>query len=941
MQKTRKLIAMLLAVMMVLSMCTVGMFSASALPEDAVISDTEGNDASSIDGELYGLMGDSDSNGKINVTDATQIQKFAAKLIELDETSTALADVDLNGKVNVKDATAIQKWVAKIAVDAPINCLVYIPTAEPTTVATEPTTIVVVPTTVASEDETIVPTTAATEDETVPVIIPTLVTEPTEAPTTGEPTEAPTTEAKPTEAPTTEAKPTEAPTTEAITTVKPTEAPEGDVIVYFQNNWMWSDVSAYAWNDDGAISKWPGEAMTFVENDGNYDIYSYVVPEGAKGILFNGTKDTDPTTRDQTPNIEEWTNGQCFYMVWDETANEGEGGNGVGSFPYVAPTEPATETTAAPETSTAAPETSTVAPETDPTETTTEADGLEAGYYLVGIIDGKECWKADTLVAERKFAEATGGDYVLYWTTVMDDEYKVAYFDGTEITKLFKAESEPNYKIGSEKKVGFCKIDFNPDGKDTSVWSYKYFTVNKTTPPVTQPTDVPETQATTVVPDTKPQLTESDYELRGSFNDWNGQAMYIAEEDGVVTLTLELAAGEYTFKIKKGDTWYGNDGKIEDTTKKTSQGGWEMSSSAGDCTLIASGGTYTFNFNTSTKKLTVLYSTEPVTEPTEATTVAPETSTAAPETSTVAPETSTVAPETSTAAPETSTVAPETSTVAPETSKVAPETSTAAPETSTVAPETSTAAPETSTVAPETSTVAPETKPTETTEPTETTKPTETTEPTETTKPTEPEAIKVYCINSAKWDVVSAYFWGGSASSTWPGKAMTKTGETVNGFDVYEYTFTAAPEKIIFNNNNKGAQTADLTFTAGQYFDVKGGKWYKSLDDVPAVSASATDRYLVGSFNGWSTTANEFLSADGKTAKVELELSANTKYEFKIVREGTWTSCKTTLNITDSATGLVFSSSVSDNTTLTTKAAGTYVFEFDLSASQLSVTYPG
>ena len=650
--------------------------------------------------------------------------------------------------------------------------------------ATEPTTIVVVPTTVASVDETIVPTTAATEDETVPVIIPTLVTEPTEAPTTVEPTEAPTTEAKPTEAPTTEAKPTEAPTTEAITTVKPTEAPEGDVIVYFQNNWMWSDVSAYAWNDDGAISKWPGEAMTFVENDGNYDIYSYVVPEGAKGILFNGTKDTDPTTRDQTPNIEEWTNGQCFYMVWDETANEGEGGNGVGSFPYVAPTEPATETTAT---------------DTKPTETT----------------------------------EAT--------------------------------------------------------------------------------TVAPETQATTVVPDTKPQLTESDYELRGSFNDWNGQAMYIAEEDGVVTLTLELAAGEYTFKIKKGDTWYGNDGKIEDTTKKTSQGGWEMSSSAGDCTLIASGGTYTFNFNTSTKKLTVLYSTEPVTEPTEATTVAPETSTAAPETSTVAPETSTVAPETSTVAPETSTAAPETST----------------------------AAPETSTVAPETSTVAPETKPTETTEPTETTKPTETTEPTETTKPTEPEAIKVYCINSAKWDVVSAYFWGGSASSTWPGKAMTKTGETVNGFDVYEYTFTAAPEKIIFNNNNKGAQTADLTFTAGQYFDVKGGKWYKSLDDVPVVSASATDRYLVGSFNGWSTTANEFLSADGKTAKVELELSANTKYEFKIVREGTWTSCKTTLNITDSATGLVFSSSVSDNTTLTTKAAGTYVFEFDLSASQLSVTYPG
>ena len=72
MQKTRKLIAMLLAVLTVLSMCTIGMMSVSALPEGAIVNDAEGNDASSIDGELYGLMGDSDSNGKVNVKDATQ-----------------------------------------------------------------------------------------------------------------------------------------------------------------------------------------------------------------------------------------------------------------------------------------------------------------------------------------------------------------------------------------------------------------------------------------------------------------------------------------------------------------------------------------------------------------------------------------------------------------------------------------------------------------------------------------------------------------------------------------------------------------------------------------------------------------------------------------------------------------------------------------------------
>ena len=202
-------------------------------------------------------------------------------------------------------------------------------------------------------------------------------------------------------------------------------------------------------------------------------------------------------------------------------------------------------------------------------------------------------------------------------------------------------------------------------------------------------------------------------------------------------------------------------------------------------------------------------------------------------------------------------------------------------------------------------------------------------------------SFTVYAINSAKWDTMVAHAWNtGGSGTTWPGTVMTKTAETVNGFDVYSVTFSKEYGNIIFNNNDNGAQTADLEFQSGKYFDVKGGKWYESLDEVPAVSAASTDRYLVGEFNSWSTTANEFMAEDGSVGYVELELEANTTYEFKIVREGAWTSCKTTLSITDSTSGLVFSSSVSDNTTITTKSAGTYVFAFGLSTSQLSVTYP-
>ncbi len=65
------------------------------------------------------LLGDADGDGKVNVKDATAIQKYAAGFeITLCE---ACADVDADTKVNVKDATAIQKFVAGMEVDYPIG----------------------------------------------------------------------------------------------------------------------------------------------------------------------------------------------------------------------------------------------------------------------------------------------------------------------------------------------------------------------------------------------------------------------------------------------------------------------------------------------------------------------------------------------------------------------------------------------------------------------------------------------------------------------------------------------------------------------------------------------------------------------------------------------------------------------------------------------------
>ncbi|MBQ8795293.1 MAG: alpha-amylase [Clostridia bacterium] len=59
-------------------------------------------------------MGDVNMDGKLNIRDATYIQKYLAKIESMDDIQLLLADFDGNGKANVKDATAIQKYIAGI-----------------------------------------------------------------------------------------------------------------------------------------------------------------------------------------------------------------------------------------------------------------------------------------------------------------------------------------------------------------------------------------------------------------------------------------------------------------------------------------------------------------------------------------------------------------------------------------------------------------------------------------------------------------------------------------------------------------------------------------------------------------------------------------------------------------------------------------------------------
>ena len=58
-------------------------------------------------------IGDVNGDGKVDITDATMIQKAVAELIELDEAQRAAADVNGDGKIDITDATHLQKYLAE------------------------------------------------------------------------------------------------------------------------------------------------------------------------------------------------------------------------------------------------------------------------------------------------------------------------------------------------------------------------------------------------------------------------------------------------------------------------------------------------------------------------------------------------------------------------------------------------------------------------------------------------------------------------------------------------------------------------------------------------------------------------------------------------------------------------------------------------------------
>ena len=95
--------------------------------------------------------------------------------------------------------------------------------------------------------------------------------------------------------------------------------------------------------------------------------------------------------------------------------------------------------------------------------------------------------------------------------------------------------------------------------------------------------------------------------LVGEFNNWNATPNMTVVEENVVSATLNLSKGRYEFKILGGNSWYGYNGEINNTTEKDSFDGVLMYSEGNNGVLNAAGGEYTFLYNKMTNRLTVKY----------------------------------------------------------------------------------------------------------------------------------------------------------------------------------------------------------------------------------------------------------------------------------------------------------------------------------------------
>lgn len=204
--------------------------------------------------------------------------------------------------------------------------------------------------------------------------------------------------------------------------------------------------------------------------------------------------------------------------------------------------------------------------------------------------------------------------------------------------------------------------------------------------------------------------------------------------------------------------------------------------------------------------------------------------------------------------------------------------------------------------------------------------------------------VRLYYSNTNNWSKINAYLWkdgSGSDNNTWPGTEITNNVEVIDceKYYYYEYYKEDHPDwnRIIFNNGSN--QTSDITFSNS----TNNGQFYINNAWVASPGPKWT---LAGTMNEWNTDLNPLICSDATSGYVELQLTANTDYEFKFVdkHNNEWygvSSAVTQIIYTNQATAQIMNGNNNANKqTIRTAGAGVYRFTWDITNKKVTVTYP-
>ena len=204
--------------------------------------------------------------------------------------------------------------------------------------------------------------------------------------------------------------------------------------------------------------------------------------------------------------------------------------------------------------------------------------------------------------------------------------------------------------------------------------------------------------------------------------------------------------------------------------------------------------------------------------------------------------------------------------------------------------------------------------------------------------------VRLYYSNTNNWSKINAYLWkngSGSDNNGWPGTEITNNVEVIDceKYYYYEYYKEDHPDwnRIIFNNGSN--QTSDITFSNS----ANNGQFYINNAWVASPGPKWT---LAGTMNEWNIDLNPLICSDATSGYVELQLTANTDYEFKFVdkHNNNWygvSSTVTQITYTNQATARTMNgNNNANNQTIRTAGAGVYRFTWDITNKKVTVTYP-